>query len=279
MKIKPSTLFLVLAALLLGGVTLLVLQQPAPKSSESGQTVSEAEQKIFEFQESDVQAFTLKTQLRSLKFERNQDGKWQMLEPTKMAASDPSVAFLLDLIATGKTPRTITAPASDREQFGFHQPMATIDLTLKDKATHTLVLGEYDFNRTYLYAQADPAADKAADLKVFLVSPSFDNAVNRPLDEWKQPAAGAKSSSPSPSASPSGSAASPEAKPSSSPQPASPDASASPSESASPEAKSESKVSPSVNPSVSPSGSPSPSGPSQDNAPDSQNKSSQNSDQ
>lgn len=236
MKIKPSTLFLVLAALLLGGITLLVQQQPAPKSSESGQTVSEEEQKIFEFQEGDIQSFTLKTQLRSLKFERNQDGKWQMLEPTKMAASDPSVVFLLDLIATGKTPRTITAPASDREQFGFHQPMATIDLTLKDKATHKLVLGEYDFNRTYLYAQADPAADNGADLKVFLVSPSFDNAVNRPLDEWKQPPAGAKSSSPSPSASPN---ASPNASPSGSASP--------------PEAPSESKVSPSGSPSISPS--------------------------
>lgn len=203
MKIKPSTLGLVAVALLLGGVVLLVQQQPAPKSSASGeQVVSEEEQSIFEFQESDVQAFTLQTQLRSLKFERDKDGKWQMLEPEKRAASDASVVFLLDQVATSKTPRTITAPSSDREQFGLHQPMATIEVTLKNKETHKLVLGEYDFNRSYLYAQADPPAEASEQLKVMLVSPNFDSAVNRPLAEWKQSATAEKSEkSPSPSGS------------------------------------------------------------------------------
>jgi Domain of unknown function (DUF4340) len=199
MKLKPSTLGLVAAALLLGGIVLVVQQQPAPQSSPSGQTVSEEERPLFEFQESDVQSFTLQTQLRSLKFERNPDGKWQMLEPEKTAASDASIAFLLDLVATGKTPRRITAPLSDREQFGLHQPMATLEVTLKDQKTHQLVLGEYDFNRSYLYAQADPPAEAAEQLEVLLVSPNFDNAVNRPFEEWKQPTTAEKSkSSPSP---------------------------------------------------------------------------------
>lgn len=203
MKIKPSTLALVLVALGLGGIVLLVQQQPAPKSSEAGeQVISEEEKPIFEFKEADIQAFTLQTQLRTLKFERDKDGKWQMLEPEKITASDPSVAFLLDLVTTGKTQRTITAPVSDREQFGLHQPLATIDLTLKDQKTHKLVLGEYDFNRSFLYAQADPPAEATDQLNVLLVSPNFENAVNRPLDEWKQPATAEKSASPSASPSP-----------------------------------------------------------------------------
>jgi hypothetical protein len=202
MKIKPSTLALVLVALGLGGIVLLVQQQPAPQSSETGeQVVSEAEKPIFEFKEEDIQAFTLQTQLRTLKFERDKDGKWQMLEPEKITASDPSIAFLLDLVTTGKTQRTITAPVNDREQFGLHQPLATIDLTLKDQKTHKLVLGEYDFNRSFLYAQADPPTE-ASQLNVLLVSPNFENAVNRPLDEWKQPATAEKSSSPTASPSP-----------------------------------------------------------------------------
>lgn len=203
MKIKPSTFFLVLAALLLGGVVLVVQQQPAPKSADSSVTETEAEEKpIFEFQEADVQTVALQTQLRSLKFERDKDGKWQMLEPDKTPADDASVAFLLDLIASGKTSRTLTAPATDREQFGFHQPLATIEVTLKNKETHKLILGEYDFNRSYIYAQADPPAETADQLNVSLVSPNFENAVNRPLAEWKQPPPAKKSSSPSPTDSP-----------------------------------------------------------------------------
>ena len=224
LKIKPTTLGLFLAALALGGIVLLVAQQPAPKPADSNQTVTEAEQPLFAFQEADVQTLTLKTRLRTLKFERDKSGKWQMLEPEKIAASDPSIAFLLDLVISDKTPRTITAPLSDREQFGLHQPTATIDLTLKDQKTHRLVIGEYDFNRTHFYAQADPPAD-AKDLQVVLVSPNFDNAVNRPIGEWKQTAEkSGQKASPSP-----GAAVTPVTPAEPSPAEASPSPSASPS--------------------------------------------------
>jgi hypothetical protein len=202
MKIKSSTVFLALAALGLGGVVLIVQQQPAPKSASQttvqigNSPAAPADSKpILDIKEADIQAFTLQTRLRTLKFERNKDGKWQMLEPTKTAASDPSIAFLLDLVATGHSDRAFTAPATDREQYGLHQPIATIELSLKDQKMHKLVLGAYDFNRSHLYAQVDPPASSSEPLQLLLVSPNFDKAVNRPLDEWKQPAAAAKSDS------------------------------------------------------------------------------------
>lgn len=215
MKIKPTTLGLLLAALALGGVVALVAQQPAPRSADNdqGQSITEAEQPLFAFQEADIQSLTLQTRLRTLKFERDKDGKWQMLEPEKAVASDPSLAFLIDLVVSGKTPRTITAPLTDREQFGLHQPIATLDLTLKDQKTHQLIIGDYDFNRTYFYAQVDPPAD-AKELQVVLVSPNFDNAVNRPVDEWKQTEAEKSSQKASPSPKPASPEASPEASPS-----------------------------------------------------------------
>lgn len=215
MKIKSTTLGLLLAALALGGVVALVAQQPAPKSADNdqGQSITEAEQPLFAFQEADIQSLTLQTRLRTLKFERDKDGKWQMLEPEKAVASDPSLAFLIDLVVSGKTPRTITAPLTDREQFGLHQPIATLDLTLKDQKTHQLIIGDYDFNRTYFYAQVDPPAD-AKELQVVLVSPNFDNAVNRPVDEWKQTEAEKSSQKASPLPKPASPEASPEASPS-----------------------------------------------------------------
>lgn len=222
MKIKSSTWLLALAALLLGGISLIVMQQPAPnRASQTGEPVtSEEERQIFEFAEGDVQAFTLTTPLRTFKFERDSAGKWQMLEPEKTAASEPSVAFLLDLVATSKTPRTLTVPAAERQQYGLHQPLATIDLTLKDQTKHQLIVGEYDFNRSFLYAQADPpAADQNLEqIDILLLSPNFEEAVSRPVAEWKQPAT-AEKASPSPAPSPSPDAestdveASPEAEP------------------------------------------------------------------
>jgi len=213
MKIKPATLFLVLAAALMGGVVMVAGNQRPPE-----QTASQPGQKLFAFEEKQVQSLTVKTQLRSLKFERDQSGKWQMIEPDKTAASDASIAYLLDLLA-GKSDRTFTALAGDRESFGFHQPLANINVVLNNQETHRLLLGGYDFNRSFIYALVDPPPAISGEIKVFLASPSFENAVNRPLEEWKEVL---RSPSPSPSGSPS---ASPEPSPQAS---ASPDVSPSP---------------------------------------------------
>ncbi len=224
MKIKPATLFLVLAAALMGGVVMVAGNQRPPE-----QTASQPGQKLFAFEEKQVQSLTVKTQLRSLKFERDQSGKWQMIEPDKTAASDASIAYLLDLLA-GKSDRTFTALAGDRESFGFHQPLANINVVLNNQEMHRLLLGGYDFNRSFIYALVDPPPAISGEIKVFLASPSFENAVNRPLEEWKEVL---RSPSPSPSGSPSPSPiSSPEAPPIPSSTPSQealpPDASSSP---------------------------------------------------
>ena len=227
MKLKPSTLFFLLTALLLGGVV-FIAQSQSPPSQEAKQTEP---QSLVAFQEKQVKALTVQTQLRSLKFERDKDGKWQMLEPDRGLASDASIAFLLNQIVTGKSQRSFMAKASDREQYSLHQPLATIDVTLDNQETHKLVLGGYDFNRANLYALLDPLADPKADLKVLLVSPNFENAVSRPLADWKAsapPKASPSAASPSPTALPPvvlPSSASPSPAASSSPAPSSPVAS------------------------------------------------------
>ncbi|MEP0922857.1 DUF4340 domain-containing protein [Leptolyngbya sp. FACHB-711] len=253
MKIKPSTFLLLLTALLLGGVTLVAVQNQ-PQNQSQGQQASQSEPSdLFAFTEKQVKTLSLTTPLRSLKFERDAEGIWQMQQPEQTPASAASIAFLLDLMTSGTSDRTFTVPAAQREQYGFHQPFAAIEVTLDNQETHRLIVGEYDFNRSFLYALADPSTDANADLKVSLVSPSFENAVNRPLAEWKQTAAekqAAPAASPSPS--PGASSPSPEASPKPSPDP-SPDASPSSASSPSPEASPASPAAPSPSPNSSPS--------------------------
>lgn len=215
MKIKRSTFFLLLAALLLGGVTVLVVQTQQPASEEAEQA---EQQDIFTFQDDQVQSFTLENKSDAYKFERDSNKKWQMVEPDKTPASDASITFLLTQLTTGKSERSISVPAGDRAEFGFDQPLATVEVTLDNKETHKLVLGGYDFNHSFIYALVDPPADEKADLPVLLVSPNFENAVTRPREEWKQ---SADQANPSPSTSPSASppAASPTASPETSPTP------------------------------------------------------------
>lgn len=108
-------------------------------------------------------------------------------ETPGVPASDASVAFLLNLLATGKSDRTLvmTDPAKQRKEYGLDEPVATVEVKLNNQESHRLILGKPDFNGTFLYAQADPPADQSEALEVLLVSPDFQNAVNRPLSEWK----------------------------------------------------------------------------------------------
>ncbi|NJO40322.1 MAG: DUF4340 domain-containing protein [Cyanobacteria bacterium CRU_2_1] len=211
MKIKPSTFFLVLSALLLSGVVLVAVQTQEPVSQQAEES---GQQDLFTFEEEQVKSLTVQTPTEMLKFERDGEGKWQMLEPENTPASGASIAFLLDLMATGSSDRSVTVPMADLPEFGFEQPLATVEATLDNQETHRLILGGYDFNRSYIYAQTDPPSDSPSDVTVLLVSPNFENAVTRPLEEWKQPPEppSEPSASPDPSASPS-----PEASPLESP--------------------------------------------------------------
>lgn len=247
MKLKASTFGLVIAAVLLGGVAYYAQSQSNSQSEQQGLT------QLFGFEENQVQALTIKKQQQTLSFQKTDKG-WEMTAPDKTAASDAAIAYILNLLATGTSDRTLTVPAAERQTYGLQQPLATVEVTLDNKQTHRLVVGGYNFNRSSLYAQADPSATPGQNLSVLLVSPDFETAVNRPLAEWKQ-----SSASPSPTGTPtpqatSSPAASPSPTPSASSPSPSPTPSGSPTSSSSPIPSS----TPTPSNSPTPSGSPTP---------------------
>jgi hypothetical protein len=169
------------------------------------------------------------------------------IKNSKESASVAEVAYLGNLLATGKREKEFGAGRDRLGEFGLDKPMATVEFRLKSNQRHRLMLGKATFNRSHLYALIDPA-DKG-DLLVSLVPIEFEGAVMRKGDEWKR-----VKPSPSPSVSPSADSPVVSPSPRSSPSP-----SASPSVSTSPSPVVSPKVSPSVSPSASPSVSPSPS--------------------
>lgn len=181
MKFKLSTLILLLVALGFGGAVYFFEVRGAPQR-EAAQA---EKQQLFAFTEDQVQAFTVKTKQQTLSFQRSNDRTWQMQTPTQAPADDASVAYLLNLLSTGTSDRTLTVSAKQQREFGLDQPSATVDVRLNNNETHQLILGKPNFNRSFLYAQADPSGDTNQDLKVLLVSMNFENAVNRPLTDWQ----------------------------------------------------------------------------------------------
>ncbi|MFH7028010.1 MAG: DUF4340 domain-containing protein [Heteroscytonema crispum UTEX LB 1556] len=186
MKLPRTTLILLLLALGLGGFVYFYEIKGEPQRQE----INEKKQQIFSFTADDVQSLTVKTQQLTLNVERNDKSerpKWFLKSPTVEPANDPSVSYLMDLLVKGKSDRTLSIPANQLGEFGLSQPLATIDVKLKNQKTHQLILGKQNFNKRFLYAQADPPAKPNGNINVLLVSTDFENAVNRELSEWKQP--------------------------------------------------------------------------------------------
>ncbi len=185
MKLPRTTLILILLALGLGGFVYFYEIRGATVREET----KEQKQKIFSFGEDDVQSLTVKTKKLTLNLERNPQSnpKWLIKSPISGPANDPIVSYLMGLLVKGNSERTLSTPAKDLGEFALDEPQATINITLKNRQSHQLILGKPNFNGSFLYAQADTAKKSDGNINVLLVSTDFANAVNRELSEWKQP--------------------------------------------------------------------------------------------
>jgi ribosomal protein L23 len=185
MKLPRTTLILILLALGLGSFVYFYEIRGATQREE----IKEQKQQIFSFDVDDVQALTVTTKKLTLNLERSHqstDSKWLIKSPISEPANDAIVSYLMDLLVKGKSDRTLLTPAKELGQFGLEQPQSTINITLKNKQNHQLLLGKNNFNGRFLYAQADPTTKPDGNVNVLLVSTDFTNAVNRDLSEWKQ---------------------------------------------------------------------------------------------
>jgi hypothetical protein len=197
MKLQRSTWTLLGIAVLLGGFVLVTeLQRLQPDEVESVAT-DQSGTDLFAFEEEDIQAFTVETGDRTLSFRQDEAGTWQMIEPEAQAASDPTVAFLLNQLAIAKAQSPTDVTAEQLSEFGLADPLATVTVTLDTGNEHTLILGDTNFSGDSRYAIADPPADPAADdlatdatdttavTTVVLVPNAIASAVDRPLEEWE----------------------------------------------------------------------------------------------
>lgn len=206
MKLQSPTLILVFVAIALGGfvAALEVFQGKADPTGDDRQI-------LFEFTEAEVERLTVTTPDQELQFVKAGD-QWQMRLPSLAPANEATVTFLLSLIASAESDRLFEVEPENLRDFGFSPPLATIEVELENDDTHQLILGAYDFDRSNIYAQTDSTLMSAAapesseesesqeestdtdgaeistePLEVFIVSPSFETAINRPLEDWLQP--------------------------------------------------------------------------------------------
>ncbi len=181
MKLPKTTLILIFLSIGLGSFVYFYEIKGKNQQTE----IQSQKQKIFTFTADDVQSLTIKfkeTTLQLVKRNTSEKPQWEIKSPISTPANDAIVSYLMDLLVDGKSEITVTISPSELSEFGLDQPVATIDVKLKNQQTHQLILGKGDFNNQFLYAQADPHKN----MNLLLVSKDFVNAVNRDISEWTQ---------------------------------------------------------------------------------------------
>lgn len=178
MKFQRTSLVLVFVAIALGGFVYYTESKKPPQVDAA----KSDEKPLFNFREQDVQALTVQTPKQTLVFEKA--SSWSLKKPEIAPADAGAIAFLLNLLATGKSDRTFVVPPARKAEFGLDQPSATVEVKLSNQQQHRLILGKPNFNRNFLYALVDPPENQ--NLSVLLIPINFQNAIDRPLAEWKR---------------------------------------------------------------------------------------------
>lgn len=198
MKIRRSTVALLIVAAAFGGVVAWYETRVVPQRE-----AAEAKQKqLFGFSEDQVASVKITMPDRTLQLRRREksDSKsqWMLrvvdypedmepLQENPTPASEGTVAFLLNLLATEKSDRSVPmgSPQKELENYGLREPLARLQVRLKNKEYHEMVLGDTDFSGQFLYAQVDPQKTPDNQKTVLLVSKSFQQAVEKPISQWQ----------------------------------------------------------------------------------------------
>lgn len=178
--IQSKTLILLSTAVILGSGLYFFEQQLPPPASET-----DTAEELFTFGESDVIGLRIETRDRVIELQRDGANQWKLLQPVTGTAEEGAVAFLLNLLATSRSDRSLEVPSQTIHEFGLGQPTATVDITLVDQTRHRLVIGNRTFDQEKLYAQVDPPQTLPEEIEIVLVSMDLLNAVSRPTSEWQ----------------------------------------------------------------------------------------------
>jgi Domain of unknown function (DUF4340) len=201
MKLKLKTILLVVIALLsVGGIYFWDKNRTPATDSKLDKPTGTA---LFTIKETDIDRIEIQAQNGNVTLARQPKG-WQILTPKPGPADEATVAFLLNLLATGRSERALSAESGQLQQFGLDKPTTTVTLQLKDNKTHQLRLGTQNFDQSSIYASVDAPAS-SEKVSVALLPTSFLNATNRPLADWQAKPKGAALSPANPNPYPSSS--------------------------------------------------------------------------
>ena len=159
---------LIVAVLVLGGLTGTLYWSNHHKPAESTEASADTPPKILAVKEADISRFDLKKNgVDQVAGERNSSGQWRIASPTSLPADQSAVTGLLGTFSSLSSQRLVEEKAGNLASYGLDAPKLEFDLFEKDNKTQKLLLGDVTPTGNGIYAKLD------GDARVFIM-PSFD---------------------------------------------------------------------------------------------------------
>ena len=189
MKFNRTTISLLILSLGLTSVVYITEIKPEGFNLNPKDQKEEEISKIFSFKTQDIEAINIQVNQEIISFqkqEKEDNSSWQMTQPKKLVANDGAISFLVNLFPQAQKKLTIPANDEIRKKYGLWESKKKIDLTLTNGEQYSLILGKTNFDNTQIYAEVKFPASIEDKSSIFLVSKSFQYAIERDFDEWKQ---------------------------------------------------------------------------------------------
>jgi hypothetical protein len=171
--IRKSTLFVLLAAIVLGAAVYFFDWRKSQKDGEK--LPAEAEKLAYVIQPQDINSLTIKHPRNSgepvLRFEKR-NGNWQMTQPLETQADQSSLEGIADSLSSARIAQSEPGTPDRLKVFGLDPPAVLLDFQLQNGTKHTLELGNKDFTGISVYTIIDSAKDVALLPESLLVGTS-----------------------------------------------------------------------------------------------------------
>lgn len=194
MKFNRSTILLSIFAISLASVIYLVEIRPQSNvTNNDNENLAPQEHKLFPFDIEQIKTITIdppdsQENSQTLIFEKTQAEvqPWQMSTPEPVKANDASISFLLNLFPQATKKPEIPMDEANLSEYGLETPKATISITLDNGETYQINIGGNNFDNSQIYGlvKFPPSAPQSEG--IFLMSKSFQYAVERPYEDWKE---------------------------------------------------------------------------------------------
>lgn len=188
MKLQKTTIILIILTLGLGTFIYLTQIQGSTIEEVVKNEEKNPQKTVFSFTKEDIKKLEIELEKTTLEFEKSKQTilPWEMIKPEKVKANDASLSFLINLFIDSKINQSFNVTEDQLKDYGLDNPQAKIYIELENQEKHQLNLGKSNFDDTLIYAQIDGHKQEDNNKEIVLISKSFQYAVDRELNDWKQ---------------------------------------------------------------------------------------------